>query len=175
MHRSLPAAAAIAMAASVTVAVAPASADGSTINSAGYLTSAGKRGVVDLAATGAKAKVPGDGPIVVSLGDSYISGEAGRWGGQRHQERRLRGDRRAWGTTAYDDVGADEAIKGCHRARQAEVNFTPAGTTSVNLACSGATASQRLQPQVQHLEARVSTSRSRRCAVARWGWARRNC
>ena len=139
MHRSLPAAAAIAMAASVTVAVAPASADGSTINSAGYLTSAGKRGVVDLTASGAKAKVPGDGPIVVSLGDSYISGEAGRWAGNviKNSDFAVTD---ALGYTAYDDVGADEAIKGCHRSRQAEVNFTPAGTTSVNLACSGATA-----------------------------------
>ena len=146
MHRSVPAAAAIAMAASVTVAVAPASADGSTINSAGYLTSEGKRGVVDLAGTGAKAKVPGDGPIVVSLGDSYISGEAGRWAGNVIKNGDY-GVTDALGFNAYNDVGTDEAIKGCHRARQAEVNFTPSGTTSVNLACSGATALSDYSPK----------------------------
>jgi hypothetical protein len=139
MHRLIPAVATIAMAASVTVAVSPASADGSTINSAGYLTSDGKRGVVDLTATGAKAVVPGTGPIVVALGDSYISGEAGRWAGNVIKTSNF-GVTDALSYKAYDDAGADEAIKDCHRSRQAEVNFTPAGSASVNLACSGATA-----------------------------------
>lgn len=139
MHRLIPTATVLAVAASITVAGAPAMADGSTINSAGYLTSAGKRGVVDLTGTGTKAEVPGEGPIVVSLGDSYISGEAGRWAGNVIKNLDyVRAD--ALGFKAYNDVAGDEAIKDCHRSRQAEVNFTPAGTTSVNLACSGATA-----------------------------------
>ncbi len=137
MHHVIPTVTALAVAASLSVAVAPAMADSSTINSAGYLTAAGKRGVVDLSGTGSKAVVPGTGPLVVSLGDSYISGEAGRWAGNVIKNSNF-GTTDALSYTAYDDAGSDEAIKDCHRARQAEVNFTPAGTTSVNLACSGA-------------------------------------
>ncbi len=75
-------------------------------------------------------------PWVVSLGDSFISGEAGRWAGSSLS-----------GPTAADALGADsyndqisspgESIPGCHRSTSAEIYFG-AGTRGHNLACSGA-------------------------------------
>ena len=73
---------------------------------------------------------------VVALGDSAISGEAGRWAGNTNGAS-SRTD--ALGPTAYNDNanGTAEAIPGCHRSRSAEVHIG-GGVTSVNLACSGA-------------------------------------
>jgi hypothetical protein len=86
-------------------------------------------------------------PWVVSVGDSYISGEAGRWAGNTDRlissllivGLLLTGSTDALGPTAYygDATGADEEIRGCHRSRAAEV-FIGAGTKGKNLACSGA-------------------------------------
>ena len=70
---------------------------------------------------------------VVALGDSAISGEAGRWAGNTNAST-SRTD--ALGPTAYFDAGSGEAIPGCHRSKSAEVHI--GGVTSVNLACSGA-------------------------------------
>jgi lysophospholipase L1-like esterase len=63
---------------------------------------------------------------VVALGDSAISGEAGRWAGNTNgsSSRVLAG--------AYDDAIAD-----CHRSLSAEVHIG-GGVQSLNLACSGA-------------------------------------
>jgi hypothetical protein len=70
----------------------------------------------------------------VSLGDSYISGEAGRWAGNTNQSS---SEIDALGPTAYYDAGTAEAIPGCHRSKSAEVYI---GTINgLNLACSGAT------------------------------------
>ena len=81
--------------------------------------------------------VPGSEKIVVSLGDSYISGEAGRWAGNS-SGRNWASFSDALGATAYGDNNGVEALPQCHRSRSAEINF--GGTvTSVNLACSGAT------------------------------------
>src|SRR3954469_8601400 len=73
---------------------------------------------------------------VVALGDSAISGEAGRWAGNTNGSP-SRTD--ALGPTAYFDNanGTGEAIPGCHRSKSAEVHIGD-GVTSVNLACSGA-------------------------------------
>jgi len=73
---------------------------------------------------------------VVSLGDSAISGEAGRWAGNTNGSP-SRTD--ALGATAYYDnaAGTGEAIAGCHRSKSAEVHIG-GGVDSVNLACSGA-------------------------------------
>ncbi|WP_028062054.1 hypothetical protein [Solirubrobacter soli] len=73
---------------------------------------------------------------VVSLGDSAISGEAGRWAGNTNQSSSKTD---ALGPTAYFDNanGTGEAIPGCHRSKSAEVHIG-GGVTSVNLACSGA-------------------------------------
>jgi hypothetical protein len=75
-------------------------------------------------------------PTVVSLGDSAISGEAGRWAGNT---KLLTGPADALGPTAYFDNASatGELIPGCHRARSAQVHIGD-GVRSVNLACSGA-------------------------------------
>ncbi len=73
-------------------------------------------------------------PTVISLGDSAISGEAGRWAGNTNQSSSKTD---ALGPTAYYDAGNAEAIAGCHRSKSAEVHIGD-GVTSVNMACSGA-------------------------------------
>lgn len=71
---------------------------------------------------------------VVALGDSAISGEAGRWAGNTNGSY-TRTD--ALGPTAYHDVAGAESTPGCHRSKAAEVHIGD-GVKSVNLACSGA-------------------------------------
>ncbi|HXE45177.1 MAG TPA: hypothetical protein VN635_08260 [Conexibacter sp.] len=85
----------------------------------------------------ARADGPGIGTAsVASLGDSYISGEAGRWAGNTNEEE-------SWidalGTRAYYDNEAHtaEKIAGCHRSLSAEI-YIGGGVNSVNLACSSA-------------------------------------
>jgi hypothetical protein len=87
--------------------------------------------------TPAHAEGPGEGtPWVVTLGDSYISGEAGRWAGNTNESS-------SWidalGEKAYDDNEAKtaELIPGCHRSASAEV-YIGGGVDGKNLACSGA-------------------------------------
>ncbi|MFI6424677.1 hypothetical protein [Promicromonospora sp. NPDC050880] len=91
-----------------------------------------------LSTTPLPADGPGVGtPWVVTLGDSYISGEAGRWAGASNSDYR-RAD--ALGPTAYFDNpgGTGELIPRCHRASSAEA-YIGGGTNGLNLACSGAT------------------------------------
>jgi hypothetical protein len=83
----------------------------------------------------ALADGPGVGtPWTVSVGDSYISGEAGRWAGNTNESS-------SWidalGSTAYYDNGSSETIPGCHRSKAAEV-FVGGGVNGKNFACSGA-------------------------------------
>jgi hypothetical protein len=88
-------------------------------------------------APAARADGPGSGaPWTASLGDSYISGEAGRWAGNTNMSSSTID---ALGSTAYDDnaAGNAEQISGCHRSKAAEV-YIGAGVNGVNLACSGA-------------------------------------
>jgi hypothetical protein len=85
----------------------------------------------------ARADGPGSGsPWTVSVGDSYISGEGGRWAGNT-DESSSKTD--ALGSTAYDDneSGTGELIAGCHRSKSAEV-YIGSGVSGENLACSGA-------------------------------------
>jgi hypothetical protein len=80
---------------------------------------------------------PGVGtPWVVTVGDSYISGEAGRWAGSSNSDS-ARAD--ALGPTAYFDNpgGTGETIDRCHRSRSAPA-FIGGGVNGLNLACSGA-------------------------------------
>ena len=83
----------------------------------------------------AAADGPGVGtPTVVTLGDSAISGEAGRWAGNTNMA--------AWrvdalGSTAYWDTPTGESIPGCHRSKAAQAHIG-GGVASLNLACSGA-------------------------------------
>ena len=86
-------------------------------------------------APAAAADGPGVGtPTVVTLGDSAISGEAGRWAGNTNGSS-SRID--ALGSTAYWDTGSGESIKGCHRSKSAQAHIRD-GVASANLACSGA-------------------------------------
>lgn len=85
----------------------------------------------------ARADGPGVGaPWVVTLGDSYISGEAGRWAGSSNASS-ARAD--ALGATAYYDnaSGTGEAINRCHRSKSSEA-YIGGGVNGLNLACSGA-------------------------------------
>jgi len=70
----------------------------------------------------------------VTLGDSAISGEAGRWAGNTNDSP-SRVD--ALGSTAYWDTPTGEAIPGCHRSKAAQAHIG-GGVLSANLACSGA-------------------------------------
>ena len=73
---------------------------------------------------------------VVSVGDSAISGEAGRWAGNTNGSP---SNVDALGSTAYYDnaAGNAEAIHGCHRSKASEIGIG-GGVASANLACSGA-------------------------------------
>jgi hypothetical protein len=85
----------------------------------------------------ARAEGPGSGsPWTASVGDSFISGEAGRWAGNT-DESSSKTD--ALGSTAYYDnsSGTGESISGCHRSKSAEV-YIGGGVSGENLACSGA-------------------------------------
>jgi hypothetical protein len=90
-----------------------------------------------LNAVPAFADGPGVGtPAVVSVGDSAISGEAGRWAGNTNGSP---SNVDALGSTAYYDnaAGNGEAIRGCHRSKASEIGIG-GGVLSANLACSGA-------------------------------------
>ncbi len=90
---------------------------------------------VCVAPAAASADGPGIGaPTVVSVGDSAISGEAGRWAGNTNNSSSLVD---ALGSTAYWDTSTGEAIPGCHRSKAAEILIS-GGVTGKNLACSGA-------------------------------------
>ncbi len=89
------------------------------------------------ASSAARADGPGEGTSwVVTLGDSYISGEAGRWAGNTN-ESSSKTD--ALGESAYyDNAGhTAELISGCHRSQSAEA-YIGGGVNGDNLACSGA-------------------------------------
>jgi hypothetical protein len=70
------------------------------------------------------------------VGDSAISGEAGRWAGNTNQSPSLVD---ALGPTAYydNDSNTAETTHGCHRSKAAEIHIG-GGVLSANLACSGA-------------------------------------
>ena len=90
-----------------------------------------------VAAPAAHADGPGVGsPWVVSLGDSYISGEAGRWAGSSNSSSSYAD---ALGGSAYYDNagGTAETIPRCHRSKSAEI-YLGGGVNGLNLACSGA-------------------------------------
>ncbi|MFF2043668.1 GDSL-type esterase/lipase family protein [Kitasatospora sp. NPDC058170] len=98
-----------------------------------------------VAGAAAPAHAAGTGPTAsVSLGDSYISGEAGRWKGNSVVTGSSRaGTDRSWTGSAYDPsriYGATYA-SGCDRSDVAEVRSAPTvAQNQINLACSGAVA-----------------------------------
>ena len=92
-------------------------------------------GLFTLTSPAAVADGPGVGtPWVVTVGDSYISGEAGRWAGSSNSSSAYAD---ALGPTAYFDNGSSETINRCHRSKSAEA-YLGGGVNGLNLACSGA-------------------------------------
>jgi len=92
---------------------------------------------IALTAPTASADGPGTGtPWVVTVGDSYISGEAGRWAGSSNSSS---SSADALGPTAYyDNAGhTAETINRCHRSQSDEA-YIGGGVNGMNLACSGA-------------------------------------
>jgi hypothetical protein len=98
--------------------------------------------------TPAVSATPGSAPAaIVSLGDSFISGEGGRWLGNGSEPLGTRSgtDRAAYGCAGwaceYDPArvyGASEA-NDCHRSDVAPILSAPVAVAEkVNLACSGA-------------------------------------
>src|SRR3954468_98303 len=88
-------------------------------------------------ACAALADGPNSGtPTVVAVGDSAISGEAGRWAGNTNGSS---ANVDALGPTAYYDNPSNtgETTTGCHRSKAAEIHIG-GGVASKNLACSGA-------------------------------------
>jgi hypothetical protein len=88
----------------------------------------------------ARADGPGVGaPWVATVGDSYISGEAGRWAGNTNNGEQYID---ALGPTAYYDNAGNtaEQITRCHRSHSAEA-YIGGGVNGVDLACSGAATS----------------------------------
>jgi hypothetical protein len=84
----------------------------------------------------AHADGPGVGTATaVTVGDSYISGESGRWAGNASSESYVD----ALGSTAYYDNASNsgETITGCHRSKSFE-GAIGGGVATKNLACSGA-------------------------------------
>ena len=93
-------------------------------------------GLTTLVGTPARADGPGVGsPWVVTLGDSYISGEAGRWAGNTNTGEQYHD---AGGANTYWDNASRtaESITRCHRSEAAEVYIGSAA--GMNLSCSGA-------------------------------------
>ncbi|GLY13800.1 GDSL-type esterase/lipase family protein [Kineosporia rhizophila] len=100
---------------------------------------------------------PSGDPVVVSLGDSYISGTGGRWAGNSDQFLFDRGGTdRAWsrddgelfGDSDRGKVYGRTAKSGCYRSDSAPIiSATKAGLAGrpVNLSCSGAQAANVLR------------------------------
>ena len=87
---------------------------------------------------------------VVSVGDSAISGEAGRWAGNT-KGNTVNAD--ALGPTAYFDnaSGTGELVPGCHRSKSAEVHIG-GGVRGVNLACSGSKTGTYIEGSTGHFK-----------------------
>ncbi|GAA1939025.1 GDSL-type esterase/lipase family protein [Kitasatospora viridis] len=100
-------------------------------------------GLLTVTAGPAQAAAPHSGTaITVSMGDSYISGEAGRWAGNSDTFTGSRnGTDRAYTGHGYDasQVYGATAQNGCDRSDSAEVLSAFGSGRAVNIACSGAT------------------------------------
>src|SRR3954471_7497234 len=99
--------------------------------------------VLLLCAGAASAKQPPLPTAAVSLGDSYISGEAGRWQGNSIDPLADRdGTDRAFTGTGYDLSRVylpPSDTDGCHRSDVAEIRSAPLPVDErINIACSGA-------------------------------------
>src|SRR3954453_3232232 len=113
---------------------------GSTPRSPRRVLGLGVAGALVVAAAGLVAPAHADGPgvgtpWVVTVGDSYISGEAGRWAGNTNNGEQYHD---ALGSPAYFENASHtaEQIVRCHRSASDEAYV---GTVNgYDLACSGA-------------------------------------
>ncbi|NEC65506.1 GDSL-type esterase/lipase family protein [Streptomyces sp. SID9727] len=95
---------------------------------------------------------PAEAPLLVSVGDSFISGEAGRWAGNSNRSADgYSGTDRAWNpATGKSDpywVYGSSYDNGCNRSDVAEVQSVTLDVSRLNLACSGATSKAVLLPE----------------------------
>jgi hypothetical protein len=104
---------------------------------------AGRERLVDVPmAAGADGTAePGKGNVIVSMGDSYIAGTAGRWAGNSNGYTNLPRNMEAFGRSdtgdnAYDNYG-QPTIDMCFRSRSAGIHLGEPWV-SRNIACSGA-------------------------------------
>ncbi|MER5639006.1 GDSL-type esterase/lipase family protein [Kitasatospora sp. NPDC002227] len=77
----------------------------------------------------------------VAMGDSYISGEAGRWKGNSDDTATNRdGTDRAWNGSSYNPaaVYGSTYASGCDRSDGSEIKTAAIAQAQINLACSGA-------------------------------------
>ncbi|MFI1255197.1 hypothetical protein ACH4U6_15590 [Streptomyces netropsis] len=86
---------------------------------------------------------PSGATVAVALGDSFVSGEGGRWlGNTDRYDKGRNGTDRAWNGSGYDPsrvYGATGAVGGCHRSDVSEIVNAPLAVDErINLACSGA-------------------------------------
>ena len=100
-----------------------------------------------VAAPPAGADNPGKPDAVVSLGDSFMSGEGGRWNGNSNdgldpdRDGTDRAYRTGWWWSWWYDTGAvypASDTNGCHRSDVSELQSSGIPMTKINLACSGA-------------------------------------
>jgi GDSL-like Lipase/Acylhydrolase family len=103
--------------------------------------------MASLGALPAAAQAGSGPPAIVSLGDSFISGEGGRWLGNGSEPLGTRSgtDRTAFGCDGWDceydpaRVYGSSEESGCHRSDVAPIRSAPVAVEEkVNLACSGA-------------------------------------
>jgi hypothetical protein len=104
--------------------------------------------VAAIMAPAAQAGPSSSTTVSVSLGDSFISGEAGRWNGNSLNPYGTRSgtDRAAYNCTWYGSCSYDahrvygtSYDNGCHRSDVGPIKSASVGTTErINIACSGA-------------------------------------
>ena len=73
--------------------------------------------VLPVAASAQIRALPLEPPQVVALGDSAISGEAGRWAGNTNG---ASSRTHAHGSTPYHHIPGAESIPGCHQSKAAQ-------------------------------------------------------
>ena len=84
--------------------------------------------------TGVLDRITPGSDVAVSMGDSFISGEAGRWNG--NVGKTGNSGLIDAGANAYWDTPTGESEAKCHRSKGAEIHIN--GISGVNIACSGA-------------------------------------
>lgn len=97
------------------------------------------------------ASVAPEPGVLVSMGDSYISGTAGRWRGNSNGFTNLPRNLEAFersdtGENAYDNFGRQFPGEECFRSRSAAIHLS-GNWTSVNVACSNARTTTRVDEE----------------------------